>query len=177
MPHSLNCDFELAVINAFRKVFRRAEVKIYGCFFHFSQALFRRVQTRGHVKRWWNEDFRLAFKRLQALAFVPTSSVVPAFNIIREEAPASFVQLLTYFENTYICALKPNSRSSRVKPRFDIEFWNVYDRVRKNLPRTKNAVENWHMRIQSDERKHLNIFRGIYTLEIILRIISYFYSF
>jgi hypothetical protein len=79
-PESLNCDFELAAINAVNKVYKENEVKIYGCFFHFSQALFLRVQTHSSLKFWRDSnigpDYRKAFRRLQALAFVHPNELV-----------------------------------------------------------------------------------------------------
>ncbi len=80
IPDSLNCDFELAAINAFKKVFKEKEVKIYGCFFHFSQSLFRRVQTHSSLKYYNDEkigpSYRKSFGRLQALAFVHPNEIV-----------------------------------------------------------------------------------------------------
>ncbi|CAF0844492.1 unnamed protein product [Brachionus calyciflorus] len=37
------------------------------------------------------------------------------------------------------------------------ETWNVYERVKLNLPRTNNNVESWHSRIKPDARKNLTI--------------------
>ena len=48
-PNSVNVDFEKAVFSAAEKVFRGCE--IYGCFFHFSQSLFRRIQLKGLFTR------------------------------------------------------------------------------------------------------------------------------
>ena len=31
-----------------------------------------------------------------------------------------------------------------VCPLFDVELWNVRDRVERSLPRTNNSVEDWH---------------------------------
>ncbi len=85
IPDSLNCDFELAAINALKKVYKEKEVKIYGCFFHFSQSLFRRVQTHSCLK-FWNDTvigpkYRKAFHRLQSLAFVHPNETVRFRNL------------------------------------------------------------------------------------------------
>lgn len=45
----------------------------------------------------------------------------------------------------------------RVKPRFPIESWNLYNRVLNNLPRINNSVESWHSQIQATVRKHLKV--------------------
>lgn len=62
VPDSLNCDFELSAINAFRKTFG-VEKKIYGYFFHLSQALYRRVNKHCTPLDWLDESFTLAFRR------------------------------------------------------------------------------------------------------------------
>lgn len=57
MPESLNCDFELAAINAFRKTFG-LDKDIHGCFFHLSQALYE-SKSRHRIER--NLGFRSLF--------------------------------------------------------------------------------------------------------------------
>jgi hypothetical protein len=89
VPDSLNCDFELSAINAFRKTFG-VEKKIYGCFFHLSQALYRRVNRHCTPLDWLDESFTLAFRRIQALAFIPERLVIPAFELIKSECPKYF---------------------------------------------------------------------------------------
>ncbi|CAF1118057.1 unnamed protein product, partial [Brachionus calyciflorus] len=42
-------------------------------------------------------------------------------------------------------------------PRFDIELWNLFDRVKKDIPRTNNDVESWHSRIKFDARQNLTV--------------------
>ena len=64
-PNSINMDFEKAAMNAATSVFK---CQIYGCFFHLSQSFWRRVQHLGLTKHWYCIDFRLSFKKMQALA-------------------------------------------------------------------------------------------------------------
>ena len=44
---SFSTDFEKAILNAVQIVF--PGVKLYGCYFHFSQNLWRNVQTKGLI--------------------------------------------------------------------------------------------------------------------------------
>lgn len=52
--------------------------------FHFSQCIFRRIQSDG-LKRRYETDFALKLRLLSALAFVPTADVVEAFETICEQ--------------------------------------------------------------------------------------------
>ncbi|CAF1060993.1 unnamed protein product [Brachionus calyciflorus] len=150
-PNSINLDFEIAAINAIKIVFK---CKVYACYFHLCQSLWRRVQSSGQVKRWFDENFRVSFRRLQALAFIPVCDIIEGFEYIKQTAPCCFSNILNYFENNYIGHVKNGVRG---KPRFDIELWNLFDRVKKDIPRTNNDVENWHSRIKFDARQNLTV--------------------
>ena len=85
-------------MNAALSVFK---CKIYGCYFHFSQSLWRRVQLLGLTKNWYNPSFRLSFKKIQALAFLPETDVIKGFEIIKNECPSTFKPMITYLENNF----------------------------------------------------------------------------
>ncbi|CAF0828461.1 unnamed protein product [Brachionus calyciflorus] len=151
LPSSINMDFEIAAINAAKSVF---SCKIHGCFFHLSQSLWRQVQTRGLVKNWYEENFRLSFKRIQALAFIPLKDVYEGFEYVKSISPQNLNPIISYFESNYVGRLK---MGNRISPRFPKELWNVFDRVNENLPRTNNDVESWHSRIKPDTRQNLTV--------------------
>ena len=57
-------DYEIAAINAFAQVFPNAEIK--GCFFHFDQAIWRRIQAFGLQQRYQNdEEFAVVIKHFR----------------------------------------------------------------------------------------------------------------
>lgn len=146
-PNSVNCDFELAAINAARLVF---ECEIYGCFFHLSQSFWRRIQQDG-LKNWFKDDkLRITFRKTQALAFVPVEDVKECFKMIKDDAPRTATSFLTYIENNYV-------GSDTKKSRFPLEFWNLYNRVKLQLPRTNNSIESWHSRISRNTCQNLTI--------------------
>jgi hypothetical protein len=118
------------------------------------QSIWRRIQTTGLVKKWFDEDFRLSFRRLQALAFIPICDIPEAFNYIKQNAPSSFNSILIYFENNYIGKFKG---CLHCKPRYELQLWNLFDRVKLGLARTNNDVESWHSRIKYDARQNLTV--------------------
>ena len=106
MPYSVNCDFEKAAINAVIKVFGD-KCKINGCFFHLSQAILRRIRTKGFLKHTFKAEYRKSVKLLQSLAFLPVKDVIAGFEMIKTKTVASFKPILDYFEKTYIGSFKP----------------------------------------------------------------------
>ena len=59
---------------------------IIGCLFHFSQALWRQVQSNGLSTKYKEDEyFRLNVKKLIALAFVPVEDVVTVFDLVAQQ--------------------------------------------------------------------------------------------
>lgn len=110
-PTDVTVDFEKAAINSINKAFPMAEVHL--CRFHFGQNVYRHVQQVGLQSVYRsNEDFAFQIKLLTALSFVPTESVVDAFDELMEtpfysedsDSPykEQVQQLVQYFQTTYI---------------------------------------------------------------------------
>ena len=65
-------DFEKAVMNAVTLLLKFI---ICRCFFHLSQNFFRKVLERNLIDYATDNEFRLYYKLMQALAFVPENDV------------------------------------------------------------------------------------------------------
>ena len=142
-PISIMSDFEVAFTQASRATFPGAEHN--GCFFHFSQCIFRAIQVAGLQARFEADvKFALTMRMLPALAFVPGQNVVSAFETLCEsdELPLEAEPVVQYFEENWIG--KVNLRRQRSQPRFQLIWWNAFDATKANLPRTNNNVEAWH---------------------------------
>lgn len=87
---------------------------------------------------------------MQSLAFLPKSDVQDGFKLIKANFPLELNSLVKYIENNYV-------GSFTKKPRYQIECWNLHERVKLDLPRTSNNVESWHSRIKPDARNNLTI--------------------
>ena len=99
-PVTVMIDFERASINALEDNFNSV---IIGCFFHFSQNIFRQVQKQGLATRYQEDNsFAINNKMLASLAFLPENDVVSCFNILMQQFPEEAISLAKYFENTYI---------------------------------------------------------------------------
>ena len=80
-------DFELGLIQAIELNFPTAQLK--GCYYHFTQALWRKVQSVGLQSDYCQENFEVAsfFQKVAALAFVPPAFVRVAWQGIHQDAP------------------------------------------------------------------------------------------
>lgn len=126
-------DFEMAAIKSVQSHFENAE--IHGCFFHFSQSIWRHVQQLGLAKIYSeNGDFAVEVRMLLSLAFVPVDSVVEAYQELAEteffsentdlEWKEQIQNLMAYFQSTYV--FRFNSVGKQQKPLFPVELWNMY---------------------------------------------------
>ncbi|KII65317.1 hypothetical protein RF11_02737 [Thelohanellus kitauei] len=142
--HSMS-DFELASINSFKNYFPRCNISC--CFFHFKQNIWRKIQSFGLATAYTSEETtRNYLKLIPSLAFCPESHVITYFehtedHFNQENVIEEFRPLLNYFEDNYIGRF---GRLSRADPIFPISYWNQYNRVIENLPRTNNNLEGWH---------------------------------
>ncbi|XP_060874428.1 uncharacterized protein LOC132948119 [Metopolophium dirhodum] len=111
-PKTFMLDFELSTINAIKKVF--PNTSLHGCFFHYSQALWRHIQDSGLAIKYREEsNFALNIKKLNALSFVPPHLVINAYEAILEtefyiENETLLSDFLDYFESTWIGKLCRN---------------------------------------------------------------------
>jgi hypothetical protein len=165
-------DFELSLLNALNISFPL--VIRHGCFFHFCQCLFRKIQELGlsqiYNRNNINVNPQLYFKRyvrmLFALAFLP-------HNIIQDV----FVNMLTNTDvnQYYTLALSIDVRVLNFnqyilnnwignQARFPQQLWNCRNEADR---RTNNNVEGWHSHLLSECKNvmHVNLWKFITVLK------------
>ncbi|CAF1611635.1 unnamed protein product [Rotaria magnacalcarata] len=141
-PKSIMTDFETGTIKSVKDML--PNILHRGCLFHFSQAAWQQVQSKGLTTK-YNEDevFRLNVKQLTALTFVPLDQIIIGFDLICDQFDDDADDLLEYFEKT--CIDEPKRRGTgRKKPQFDHKLWNIHGRVVATVPRPNNSVEGSH---------------------------------
>ena len=145
-PSSIMMDFEMACINSVGDNFPDTVIK--GCFFHFSQAIYRKILEFGYAAQYREDkDFNLAIRRLlAALVFAPPLHVEVWYKQILVTCHI-LDDIRNYFEDTFVG--KEMRNSTRRKSRFDMDMWNVYFRTIDDLPRTNNALEGFHCGFES----------------------------
>ena len=108
-----------------------------GCFYHLSQNIYRKVQSKG-LQQLYSEDADVAMttRKLPEMAYVPVNRVIDTFELLVDDIP-------------------------------DVIRPVLYDRVADVLPRTNNAVEGFHNHMQSSVMScHPNIWAFIKMLQL-----------
>lgn len=136
-PRKVMIDFESAMYNALRRVF--IDVEIIGCYFHFGQAIWRKLCALG-LKRLYNTctRFERAVSYISSLPLVPLNSIDQAFIYIKSLFPtrdALVIEFFSYIEHTWI---------NRENPLFDRIVWNHFDNLND---RTNNFAEGFNSKL------------------------------
>ena len=161
-PNTVLIDFELAITNGLKAVFPGVNVK--GCFIHFTQNIWRKIQANGLQGRYQQDPaFVDEARMIPVLAFVPQADVDRYFNTLSGNIDQDLDVVMDYIEEYYLGVFR---RGRFRRPRFPYEWWGVHDRVQNNLPRTNNGVEGSHNRFnQHVGCHHANIWKLIGVLK------------
>lgn len=135
-PRLIVSDFELALRTAIET--ELPATRIGGCYFHFNQALWRKIQELGLSAPYQqNQRLKEVIRKVMAIGYLPLAVVHMNFTALvgarrTQRLTARYPQLadfLTYVSNTYV----------RHRATFPPPVWNVYDRGMDQ--RTNNHVE------------------------------------
>jgi hypothetical protein len=155
-PESIMTDFEQASIKAFKYHFPKAN--LIGCFFHYSQCLWRKFCEVGMKTEYESEEVKFWFKKLVALPLVPVNIVDNQFLELLDERDRIYElddpkykmadDFLDYMTETWI---DDNSL-------FDIDLWSQY---KNDGPRTNNHIEGYNNGLNKLLGTHPNIYKFI----------------
>lgn len=149
---AFSVDFEKAVHNAASRVF--PGVTIECCYFHFSQANWRKIVDLGLRSKYVHDiEFGMKARMFTALAFPPSEHVRNAFAQLQsiQCSDEGLQNYMEYFERNFIGRYKSSIKNGKLslkwkEPRYSIECWSIYERVLSHDPRTTNFLEGWHRR-------------------------------
>ena len=143
-PTEVMMDFEVAPRNVISSLFPDASVKC--CFFHFTQAVWRKVQSLGLVVKYRDDDsFRTLVRRAAVLPLVPSGSTEDVWFWALDEnddLSDSVVKMNDYITETWVEAGRSH--------------WNHFA---TEGPRTTNHIEGWHSKMNKKlNNPHPNIY-------------------
>ena len=133
-PQKVICDFEQALIIAVETELRGVHVS--GCYFHFTQSLWRHIQELGLTRPYRHRRSVQKFlRKLLALGYLPLALVRQNFNILVEDyRTARLIRRYPALQD-FILYVRRNYMDGNFPPR----MWNVFDRDTDT--RTNNHVE------------------------------------
>ena len=146
---TITIDFEAAIWSAICSVFPK--VSILGCYFYWTQAVWRKVQELG-LQVLYNNDNKTHkyIRKLLSLPYIPAEHIEPVFTAFQAKATTVPLEQLTqYISNTWI--------DSTIWP---IPSWSVFGRY----TRTNDNAEGWHYQMNSRAKKGQLSFYMLITL-------------
>ena len=124
-------DWERGSRNAFRHAY--PGIRIYGCWFHYTQAIWRKIQKCGLTSCYRNNpELALFVKKIMAIPILPCDLIHSTYSVLQTPAlqPIDKWKLdsfLRYFEKQWL---------KQVNPSFDLENG------------TNNGPESYHARLK-----------------------------
>ncbi|CAM4834901.1 unnamed protein product [Rotaria magnacalcarata] len=104
-PEKLTTDFEAALIKTVAD--ELPNTRHIGCFFHFTNSIYRQVQHLGLTTIYRDDDHaRSSVRKLMALPLVPLNQIECAFEDIVNKAPNSIQPLVDYFSRYWMTRVK-----------------------------------------------------------------------
>ena len=143
-------DFEAAVWGALKCKLPAATRK--GCAFHWTQAVWRKVQEVGLQQTYMSDrPPSIYLRKLMALPLLPPEFITHIFSQLQAEATTEpLKELCTYVDSTWM-------KSEVWLP----SAWSVY----MESIRTNNDVEGWHTRLNSNHKDHMALYRLVLILK------------
>lgn len=155
LPTSAMIDFEYASYGALISIWPMIIIK--GCYFHFGQAIWRRVNSEG-FKGLYNDGtkpFKEIVKLCMALPLVPLNKLNDAWGIIVSkslELQEDVTEFIDYIGTYWMY----NNRAL-----FDRRIWNHFD---TQIARTNNVAEAFHSKLSKIlSKSHPNFYHVVTT--------------
>ncbi|KAK3731056.1 hypothetical protein QZH41_019214 [Actinostola sp. cb2023] len=122
-------DFERALWSCIRK--EMVDVNIVGCAFHWTQAVWRKIQAHGLSTQYEKDNGTYEYlRKILALPFLPAEAIKPTWQQLKGNANTPALRdLVNYVNDTWI-------EGNTWPP----SAWSVYGRS----IRTNNDLEGWH---------------------------------
>ena len=153
------CDFEVAIRSSVMLYW--PSVSILGCFFHFSQIVWRKIKKAGYqVSYEKNDKFNALMRRCSSLPFVKKDDLTKAFKIFENRADDLEDDKLKEFSKALIEYLNAQWRHGV----YAVQDWNLYDLNLLLVPSTNNGNEGQNRRFKENMGVHPKFWDFLLTL-------------
>lgn len=159
-PKIIHSDFEVAILRLVAEMLPNSSIN--GCFFHYCQAVFRKIKKLGlqpfYTK---SKNFKMFIRCLYSLSFLPPQQVETVYRQLLVVATQIFgfdladkqlAKFLRYYESTWISG----------SALFPARIWSNY----KQTDRTNNGTEGFHHGFASKfQRNHPSVYYFLFELK------------
>ncbi len=160
-PKKIHIDYEQAMIKAISSIFSKNCVQ--GCYFHYSQCIWRKVQELGLSVSYINHtDVREWIRRFTALPLLPIKDIDDAFLEIHESAPNPQTNIISFDQIQRFHDYMIDTWIHEDDAKFDRHLWNQYLNAG---PRTTNNAEGWNHKLNQQAKSRLPFFQFIHLLQ------------
>lgn len=156
-PDEIQIDYERACIKAFQTVFPKTRIK--GCFFHYTQAIWKNVKKHGLAGKQYRGNARKIIRIIMALPLLNPEDMADTWtlidNLIINSKNKKLAQLKIYFNRTWY--------SKHSNAMFSQSMWNHHGNFKT---RTNNHLEGWHNILNKHLMvKHPNLYKLLTVLK------------
>ena len=153
------CDFERQIRTSFLLYWPYA--RVLGCYFHFSQLVWKRVKKNGFQVVYEKDDnFNAIIRRMSALPFAPKKDLDEAFKIFETRAEAMKDDELNQFCHEMIEYLTRTWRQGV----YSLQDWNLSDINLMIVPATNNGQDGSNRRFGEDFGIHPSLWSFTLTM-------------
>ena len=153
------CDFERAIRSSFLLYW--PHTRVLGCYFHFSQCVWKKVKKNGFQNIYEKHDqFNALVRRMSALPFAPKEALDEAFKIFKnrtEEIKDREIKEFCYELIEYLADTWRNGS-------YALQDWNISDINLMVVPATNNGQEGSNRRFGEDFGTHPSLWSFMLTM-------------
>ena len=151
-PTKAMSDWERGSRNAFKHVY--PETRLYGCWFHYTQAIWKHIQQYGLASSYRDiTDLKTFVRQIMAIPFLPSDLIHPTYSLLQiptipEIEKLKLDDFIKYFKRFWLTQVKPSELSI-----FELENG------------TNNGAESYHSHLKSlFKSSHPQIWKFMDTL-------------
>ena len=137
-PKFISCDFGLGNLKGFKNVYGDSGTKIITCFFHLSQAWWKKANSLGLRKKIYIKDTRVLIFNLQRLAFLNYDNGIKLYKKIKSRKEykdiENYLDFFDYFEKNWFPV---NDKKNKIiqSSTYEFNLWNYYNKLEYEGPK------------------------------------------